>query len=107
MKKFITLITIVSFVFAAMTGCGKKDGGTVSTDGSTSVEKAMGALGEAFEENNSDVTFPYTYNPIGSGSVITAVAEGRCDIGLSGRNLKDEEKAQVVSGGGYRLEVQA
>ena len=49
MKKFITLITIVSFVFAAMTGCGKKDGGTVSTDGSTSVEKAMGALGEAFE----------------------------------------------------------
>ena len=90
MKKIITFITIVSLAFAAMAGCGKKDSGTVSTDGSTSMEKVIGALGEAFEENNSGVTF--TYNPTGSGSGITAVAEGRCDIGLSSRNLKDEEK---------------
>ena len=95
MKKFITLITIVSLVSAVMTGCGKEDSGTVSTDGSTSMEKVIGALGEAFEENNSGVTF--TYNPAGSGSGITAVAEGRCDIGLSSRNLKDEEKAQGLT----------
>ena len=95
MKKMITLITIVSLVFAAMAGCGKKDGGAVSTDGSTSMEKVIGALGEAFEENSSGVTF--TYNPTGSGSGITAVAEGRCDIGLSSRNLKDEEKAQGLT----------
>ena len=33
------------------------------------------------------------YNPTGSGSGITAVQEGTCDIGLSSRALKDEEKA--------------
>ncbi|MCM1467779.1 MAG: phosphate ABC transporter substrate-binding protein, partial [Alistipes sp.] len=63
--------------------------------GSTSMEKVIGALGEAFEKNNSGVTF--TYNPTGSGSGITAVAEGRCDIGLSSRNLKEEEKAQGLT----------
>ncbi|MGM9660166.1 MAG: phosphate ABC transporter substrate-binding protein [Faecousia sp.] len=65
--------------------------GTVSTDGSTSMEKVIGALGEAFMEANSDVTF--TYNPTGSGTGIKAVQEGRCDIGLSSRALKDEEKS--------------
>ena len=65
--------------------------GTVSTDGSTSMEKVIGALGEAFMETNPGVTF--TYNPPGSGSGIQAVQEGRCDIGLSSRSLKDEEKA--------------
>ena len=65
--------------------------GTVSTDGSTSMEKVIGALGEAFMEAEPGVTF--TYNPTGSGSGIQAVQEGRCDIGLSSRALKDEEKA--------------
>lgn len=65
--------------------------GTVATDGSTSMEKVIGSLGEAFMEANPDVTF--TYNPTGSGSGITAVSEGRCDIGLYYRALKDEEKA--------------
>lgn len=70
----------------------EKVSGTVSTDGSTSMEKVIGALGEAFEQANPDVTF--TYNPTGSGSGIQAVEEGRCDIGLSSRSLKDEEKAK-------------
>ena len=65
--------------------------GTVATDGSTSMEKVIGALGEAFMEANSGVNF--TYNPTGSGSGITAVQEGTCDIGLSSRALKDEEKS--------------
>lgn len=64
--------------------------GSVSTDGSTSMEKVIGMLGEAFEASNGGVTF--TYNPTGSGSGIQAVSEGRCDIGLSSRSLKDEEK---------------
>ena len=63
--------------------------GTVATDGSTSMESVIGALGEAFMEAEPDVTF--TYNPTGSGSGIQAVSEGRCDIGLSSRALKDEE----------------
>ena len=55
------------------------------------MEKVIGALGEAFENHNDGVTF--TYNPTGSGSGIQAVQEGRCDIGLSSRNLKEEEAA--------------
>ena len=43
--------------------------------------KVIGALGEAFMQANDDIKF--TYNPTGSGSGITAVSEGRCDIGLS------------------------
>ena len=42
--------------------------GTVATDGSTSMEKVIGALGEAFTEANGNVNF--TYNPTGSGSEI-------------------------------------
>lgn len=67
-----------------------QDTGMVSTDGSTSMEKVIGALGESFMQENQGVTF--TYNPTGSGSGITAVSEGRCDIGLSSRSLKEEEK---------------
>ena len=69
--------------------------GTVSTDGSTSMEKVIGALGEAFMGANSGVTF--TYNPTGSGSGIQAVSEGRCDIGLASRSLKDEEKSSGLT----------
>ncbi len=75
---------------APATTAAAKLSGTVATDGSTSMEKVIGALGEAFMEANSDTTF--TYNPTGSGSGIQAVQEGRCDIGLSSRALKDAEK---------------
>lgn len=104
MKKIISLLAMALLVVAALTSCGEVQSGettsttaetvsgTVSTDGSTSMEKVIGALGEAFQEENSNVTV--TYNPTGSGTGITAVAEGRCDIGLSSRSLKDEEKSQ-------------
>ena len=49
-----------------------------------------------FMEMNSGITF--TYNPTGSGSGIKAVQEGRCDIGLSSRDLKAEEKEAGLSG---------
>ena len=55
-----------------------EDNGTVSTDGSTSMEKVIGAQGESFMAQNDGVTF--TYNPTGSGSGFTEVEQGRCDI---------------------------
>ena len=76
---------------AAVTDEAKTVSGTVTTDGSTSMEKVIGALGESFEGENSKATF--TYNPTGSSAGITAVDEGRCDIGLASRALKDEEKS--------------
>lgn len=97
MKKCICslMALILLFSFSACGG-GRSLGGTVSTDGSTSMEKVMGALKETFEETNSGVEV--TYNPTGSSSGISAVAEGRCDIGLSSRNLKDSEKEQGLVG---------
>lgn len=79
---------------ASMVNAGDLEG-SVATDGSTSMEKVIGALGEYFMEENSGVSF--TYNPTGSGAGITAVSEGRCDIGLSSRSLKDEEKEQGLT----------
>ena len=103
MKKIITILCIAVMALSLFAGCGQKAdddntaaaGGTVSTDGSTSMEKVIGALGESFMEANSGTTF--TYNPTGSGSGIQAVSEGRCDIGLSSRALKDEEKASGLT----------
>lgn len=90
-KKMLACMMVATTLVMTATGCSQKEAGTVSTDGSTSMEKVIGALGEAFEGRNSDVTF--TYNPTGSGSGIQAVKEGRCDIGLSSRDLKEEEIA--------------
>ena len=110
MKKFIALL-LAAVLTLALAACGSKTDtntdanadntnddstkttitGTVATDGSTSMEKVIGALSESFMANNADTTV--TYNPTGSGSGITAVQEGTCDIGLSSRALKDEEKA--------------
>lgn len=105
-KKLAGVLATAAVAGMVLAGCGGTDtqttannttqsgqttlSGTVSTDGSTSMEKVVGALGEAFMNANPEVTF--TFNPTGSGSGIQAVSEGRCDIGLSSRSLKDEEK---------------
>lgn len=104
MKKIISIVLVLACAATLLAGFGSTGTpstsgstdaavtGSVATDGSTSMEKVIGALGEAFMNNNSGASF--TYNPTGSGSGIKAVIEGRCDIGLSSRALKDEEKAE-------------
>lgn len=95
MKKIMMIVLAAITAAAMLAGCAADNGsagGSVSTDGSTSMEKVIGALGESFMANNQGTTF--TYNPTGSGSGIKAVLEGRCDIGLSSRSLKEEEKSQ-------------
>ena len=110
MKKIISLLTGAVLLMGTLAGCGSTDtntntnpntstgnevlNGTVSTDGSTSMEKVIGYLSEAYMEENPNVKV--TYNPTGSGSGIQAVLEGRCDIGLASRDLKDEEAKELV-----------
>ena len=97
MKKIISIVIAAACVLALFAGCSAKapeaasEDGNVSLDGSTSMEKVIGSLGESFTNSNPGTS--YTYNPTGSGSGIKAVSEGTCDIGLSSRNLKDDEKA--------------
>lgn len=92
------LCAVLVFVFALaliFAGCSENGSKTVSTNGSTSMDKVIGSLGEAFEAENKDISF--TYDPTGSGTGITAVSEGRCDIGLSSRALKEEEKSSGLT----------
>ncbi len=86
MKKIMAFIA-AALAAVSLTGCASNS--AVSTDGSTSMEKVIGSLGEAF---TNDTGIEVAYNPTGSSSGITAVKEGTCDIGLSSRDLKDDEK---------------
>ena len=95
MKKMFTMMMVAALALSMLAGCGAKTTDSVATDGSTSMEKVIGALGEAFQ---NDTGISFTYNPTGSGSGIKAVQEGRCDIGLSSRDLKEEEKAAGLTG---------
>ena len=90
MKKLVKMIAVAMTAALLLAGCSAKESGSVATDGSTSMSKVISALGESFTQQNEGIGF--TYNPTGSGSGIMAVSEGRCDIGLASRALKQEEK---------------
>lgn len=115
MKKAMYTMTAAAMLALTLAGCGGTDtnsnpedtsgtgdgettsiSGTVSTNGSTSMEKLIGNLKEQFEKENSGVTI--SYDPTGSGSGIEAAANGTADIGLASRALKEEEKASGLTG---------
>lgn len=116
MKKTLALLLTLALSMAALTGCGSKTdalaadstdsttgtetpaalSGSVSTNGSTSMEKVIGILSEQFMADNSGVSV--TYDPTGSGAGIEAASNGSADIGLSSRALKDEETAGGLTG---------
>ena len=96
MKKIISVIAAAMLVIGVVTACGSAETSkSVATDGSTSMNKVIGSLGEAFE---AETGISVTYNATGSGAGIQAVLEDRCDIGLSSRDLKEEEKAEGLVG---------
>ena len=97
MKKLISLllVTCLTLSLAACGGNAEENNGsaalsgTVSTDGSTSMERVMGVLIEGYREVDSSVKV--NYSGTGSGAGIEAVLSGVCDIGLSSRTLKVSE----------------
>ena len=107
MKKTLAFVLTAVMSLSLLAGCGSKTtapdntnndqpqqaalSGSVSTNGSTSMEKVIGALSEQFMADNSGVSV--TYDPTGSGAGIEAAGNGSADIGLASRALKDEEKA--------------
>ena len=91
MKKIIAIMlaAVMAVAVLPLSACAKGLSGTVSTNGSTSMEKVIGILSEQFMEDNGDVTI--TYDATGSGTGIEAAANGTADIGLASRALKDAE----------------
>ena len=67
MKKYICMILAVVMIAATLAACGSNETKKVASDGSTSMEKMIGALGEAFMENTGATV---TYNLTGSGTGI-------------------------------------
>ncbi len=88
-KKTLSLAVTALLVLGLLAGCSSGGSGTVNTDGSTSMADVMGALTEAFKEREPNITV--NYSGTGSGSGISGVLDGTCDIGLSSRELKQEE----------------
>ena len=62
MTKVLTTALVIALAALTLVGCAKKDTSPVTTDGSTSMEKVIGTLGEAFKEKKA---FYVTYNPTG------------------------------------------
>ena len=63
--------------------------GTVVVNGSTSMGDVINALTEGFNEINPDVQISYTGS--GSSAGIEGVLAGGCDLGLSSRELSEDE----------------
>ena len=114
MKRTLAFVLTAVMSLSLLAGCGSKTAapdstnndqpqqqteeklsGSVSTNGSTSMEKVIGALSEQFMADNSGVSV--TYDPTGSGAGIEAASNGSADIGLASRALKDEEKASGLT----------
>ena len=92
MKKIGKLL-LVAMMVATLTGCGNQKDDKITMSGSTSMEKLMTAMNEAYlEETGTTVTCEYT----GSGEGIKAIQDGKVTIGNSSRALKDEEKSSGI-----------
>jgi phosphate transport system substrate-binding protein len=98
MKNLRKLVAAPALILAAVlattacsAGAAEAEGlsGTVSLNGSTSVERVIAALGEQFGIDHSGVNV--TFNPTGSGAGITSAQEGTADIGLTSRDLRESE----------------
>lgn len=112
MKKFLGIALALTMTLGLLAGCGGNGGtatkpsggetqqnelsGSVSTNGSTSMEKVIGNLKEQFTADYPGVSV--SYDATGSGAGIEAVSNGSADIGLSSRALKDEETSAGLVG---------
>ncbi|HGM3507266.1 TPA: phosphate ABC transporter substrate-binding protein [Clostridioides difficile] len=95
-KKIGVLLASTMLVGALAVGCGSNSGGSgdsskVSVSGSTSIGPLMETIGEKFQEKNEGVSVEV--QQIGSSGGIKNAIEGTSEIGMSSRDLKDEEKS--------------
>ena len=68
--------------------------GKLTLSGSTSVERVVERLKEAYEKHNTNVKVEINYN--GSSAGIRDCLSGRSDLAMSSRALKSDEKEQLT-----------
>lgn len=98
-KRVLALLSSTILVAGLAVGCGSNSGvdaksakeTKVTVSGSTSVGPSMEKLAEAFEGKNSGVKVEV--QQLGSSAGIKNAIEGVSEIGMSSRDLKDEEKS--------------
>lgn len=94
-KRVLTLLSSTILVAGLAVGCGSNASEEkVTVSGSTSVGSPMEKLAEAFEEKNSEITVEV--QQLGSSAGIKNAIDGISEIGMSSRDLKDEEKSSGV-----------
>lgn len=69
--------------------------GKVTIAGSSSVTPAMEKLADEYKKLNANVTIEINQSDSSTG--ITSAADGKCDIGMSSRDLKDTELAKGLT----------
>ncbi|MGG3688562.1 phosphate ABC transporter substrate-binding protein [Caldifermentibacillus hisashii] len=98
-RKGMVLITLVLTII--LSACGKNEeksgttngnAATISISGSTSVGPLAEKLAEKYKEKNN---VNIEINQIGSSAGITNAVNGVSEIGMSSRDLKEEEKASL------------
>lgn len=100
-KRLIAAVSVVIVASLLIIGCGSSDttiskkvnDTTIAISGSTSVGPLVELEEEEFEANNQDVTIEI--NQTGSSSGIKDTISGTTEIGMSSRELTDEESKNL------------
>ena len=100
-KRLIAAVSVVIVASSLIIGCGSSDttiskkvnDTTIAISGSTSVGPLVELEEEEFEANNQDVTIEI--NQTGSSSGIKDTISGTTEIGMSSRELTDEESKNL------------
>lgn len=104
-SKLILLLVLALLTMVVVAGCGQEAPepkpvedeialeGTITVVGSTSVEPLAGELAKAFMAEHPEVRI--NVGGGGSSKGIKAAFDGTADIGMSSRELKEEEAAKV------------
>ncbi|HUT97508.1 MAG TPA: PstS family phosphate ABC transporter substrate-binding protein [bacterium] len=106
MRKYSTIPTALTLIIVgALAGCGGEENGepsevvTLSVNGSTTVTPIMQSVAEVYEAADLEVS------GTGSGDGITALIDGRTDVAMASRKMKDKEKEDAAAKGVKPVEV--
>ena len=95
-KRLVVLLCGAVIISGLVVGCGsgsaEGDTAKITISGSTSVGPTMEVLAEVYEKNN-DVNIEV--QQVGSSAGIKNTIDGTSDLGMTSRDLKDEETKEV------------